>query len=1042
MDFQFLPNYFAIGSLNAFLFFLFLIIVFIRVKEPSHSTLHLIGMAFSMLLFNFSYIISHGFSNYPTFWTRFINIFMALVGNIHATAFFFYFPDKIYPKIARLVILTMYTITIIVGIWIIFVFWNAPYYYIFNSHFWDSDTLYEQKIASLIILVFFIFTIIVGIWRSIIQKDSTRKTVIALLVAMAIVLIIPGVLHVLSRDGLAERSDYMTSFVLTNIIGFFLIAVIYINKTKDKTTILARLVGITLATILLILQITGYFYLKTIEDSFDKEHLAFAKEFYILGKDHPHQNFQLVFNRETEKLASTKGSLEKPILEERERLLRNSSYLLEISQLPKKDFPNQLKKFLLSTHPYFKGYAGWLRTILENGKIQSPEELVQIILSKKNRIRYINSKIRPIPQEKWDKESISILNGVQSHFPGFLEALGYPEKSLSKKELQTYLTPIPLLEQRNYAGRIEYKPGEEKPIFSVAYSFYVPEKNVIVETGFSYLEYRKAIASSSWILITIILASYFLILFGFRFFYGGALLDPIERLVEGLREVNSGNLNARVEVQVEDEIGFMTKSFNNMTLSIKVSQEKLKDYAEHLEDMVRERTRELSETLKTVQELKTQQDGDYFLTKLLLEPLGKSQVQSPYIHLESFVKQKKQFTFRKWENDIGGDMNIAYQVTLSGKKHIAFVNADAMGKSMQGAGGALVLGSVFHTILDRTEMNPTVQMLSPERWLKNLFIELHKVFESFNGSMLVSGFFGLLDEESGFLYYLNCEHPKGVLYRDGKASFFEKDVVLRKLGTSNAEGTLKIETFQMEPGDVIILGSDGRDDILLGTNEEGVRIINENENLFLKVVEEAKGEIHAIVDKLKSLGELTDDLSLLRIERLTHKVQILDEGPLRKLFKEVNRLIETNQQEEAVKLLENFSHENPINPEVTKALAKLHYQLKNYELAARYANEYLFLKPSDHEFLYFASLCFRRIRNFPKSVDLSERLRLRNLNFTKNLALLADLHLRMKNLNRAKDIFEELKELDPDSQVLQYIQERLEKFENPDSEVVGNQVSS
>ena len=51
-----------------------------------------------------------------------------------------------------------------------------------------------------------------------------------------------------------------------------------------------------------------------------------------------------------------------------------------------------------------------------------------------------------------------------------------------------------------------------------------------------------------------------------------------------------------------------------------------------------------------------------------------------------------------------------------------FLNADAMGKSMQGAGGALVAGAVFNSIIERTMLSPTVQNQYPERWLKNSFV--------------------------------------------------------------------------------------------------------------------------------------------------------------------------------------------------------------------------------------------------------------------------------------------------------------------------------
>jgi hypothetical protein len=114
-----------------------------------------------------------------------------------------------------------------------------------------------------------------------------------------------------------------------------------------------------------------------------------------------------------------------------------------------------------------------------------------------------------------------------------------------------------------------------------------------------------------------------------------------------------------------------------------------------LESKVEERTRELSETLSTVQMLKRQQDGDYFLTSLLIKSLTAKDTITDEVHVKFKLKQKKQFEFQKKWSEIGGDLCRSEVIKLRNKKYTVFFNADVMGKSMQGAGGALVLGAVF-----------------------------------------------------------------------------------------------------------------------------------------------------------------------------------------------------------------------------------------------------------------------------------------------------------------------------------------------------------
>lgn len=56
------------------------------------------------------------------------------------------------------------------------------------------------------------------------------------------------------------------------------------------------------------------------------------------------------------------------------------------------------------------------------------------------------------------------------------------------------------------------------------------------------------------------------------------------------------------------------------------------------------------------------------------------------------------------------------------------------------------------------------------------------------------------------------------------------------------------------------MGSDGRDDLILGHNADGSNIVNENENLFLEHVRNSRGDLKAILERLEETGEIMDDL--------------------------------------------------------------------------------------------------------------------------------------------------------------------------------------
>lgn len=464
---------------------------------------------------------------------------------------------------------------------------------------------------------------------------------------------------------------------------------------------------------------------------------------------------------------------------------------------------------------------------------------------------------------------------------------------------------------------------------------------------------------------------------------------------------------------------FVTGIAVSLANSFLTVHNKVEELNEELEDKVELRTAELTQSLKQVQKLKEKQDGDYFLTSLLLAPLGINRSKNENVQVEFYVEQKKKFKFRNWRRDIGGDICIADTIDLKGRKYTVFLNADAMGKSMQGAGGALVLGSVFHSVLDRTKNTRAFSDHYPERWLKNTFLELHNIFVSFDGSMLMSLVFGLVDVETGFVYFMNAEHPWTALYRDKKAGFIENELVFRKLGMPGLNGSVFVRTFQLHEGDVLFLGSDGRDDLIIGTDNEGNRMIQEDENLFLRIVEIADGQLDKVISELKNIGELSDDLSLLRIafrekaSATSRKSE--DEQRIREHIVRSKKASKEGHYELALAELETAYKYNNANPRLLKEMARVNYNMKDFKTAAKYAEDYCSLRPEDTDFIFLASYCHKRSRNFERAIDLGERVRLRQPEMKANLINLADLYMNNNQPERAREFINSILEKDPEN---------------------------
>ena len=468
------------------------------------------------------------------------------------------------------------------------------------------------------------------------------------------------------------------------------------------------------------------------------------------------------------------------------------------------------------------------------------------------------------------------------------------------------------------------------------------------------------------------------------------------RITEMIAEGNFFFYHPREEnLRPNSPIGLLARNFNKMV-------GKIKDYQENLEKKVDERTVELEKSLNEITALKYQQDGDYFLTSQLLKPLAKNKAISNTVKIEYVLLQKKRFSFKHWDESLGGDICSSHNITLKQKKYVLFLNSDAMGKSIQGAGGALVLGSVFEAIVQRTKLSKYIQNYYPEKWLKEAYLELQMVLASFDGAMYATTFLGLVDEETGILYYINAQHPNPVIYRDQKASYLNTNSNYSKLGyypdqeNEELETVIKVSNTRLKEGDMFFCGSDGKDDLVIGHSNTGKREINNDEKMFLKIIETNKGKLNSIIQSLENTGEIIDDISIMKISftgnfNLNNNKKILNQ-----ILFDIKEPLESNNFQLCLNTLISYDSEIKKSPSYHKVISKIYFNLKNYKFAIQFGLNYLKFDPLDNKITYLISVSFKKLKQYKYAKELSEVLVLRNPenllynNFWNNLKFFSD----------------------------------------------------
>lgn len=1032
-------NLFSLGSLIPTIFIFLVSLFLFAVREKSSATLWLAITFLCMALFYAPYFPASTFFDSSMVFHRWFTVPFVLLAGIGFGQFALHFPSRSHPRLATTILAVQLLITAGMSAAFFYTTIDAPRIYHFDGHYWDFAADQISKITGMFIMLYILIAFALYIWRGIINKE-VRYAMFGMGVAFAASTFLPGITNVLSRDGALDRGVHQAVINLCVVIGFFSFTMIYINTTRDRTTVMAKIVGISLAVFLLVLQAIGFSTLSEKETAYDQ--IQSRESALILARaDYRPDNLRYIsrFSKEggfEEIYRAGDGNENRVDFQKLQNEFLNAS--VREGLLAKPAYGRaELESVLSTAHPAFAGYAGLiLQSYDQLSETQDPDfigtrDVLAQVDGLDRQILFSYNKLRVLPDDGFREAALAFLGKSGDLAPMYAAVAAFiaGETNLSGARLKAaaleFFKPFKPLGARHYR-RPAAGPDSTDPFTAFMQA---SGDGAIYEVGFSYLDYRQFVHGTATRLLWILAGVLGVVLIGFRVFFHGALLQPLDGLVGGVSRVNDGDLSVELPVKVEDEIGFLSHSFNGMVRSIRAAKASLQEYADQLEEKVEARTAELKNTLEQVQKLKQQQDGDYFLTSLLIKPLNSNRAVPKSVHADFYLKQKKQFEFRNRNSEIGGDLCMVHQIDLKGSTYTVFLNADAMGKSMQGAGGALVLGSVFESMITRTQMSSDAKDMYPERWLKNAFIELHKIFESFEGSMLISLVMGLVDERNGFMYYINAEHPFSVVYRKGKAIFIENELLFRKLGTTGMEGMIHIPTFQLEPGDQLIAGSDGRDDIVLGVHEEtGERIMNEDEEKFLTVVEEANGDLARIHELLLSEGEISDDLSLLSLRydgAGAANSSDEEDAETQDFVARAREAARNHAHRDAVMFLRQARLRSPDSVRVLKDLAVASYNLRDFNTAATLGREYVDLRPGDTDMIYMASLAFKKLRSFAGAADLAERVRLRDPRNVKNLLHLTEVHMLGGNLERAGYILDQAFEVDPENEKAKKLRERL-----------------
>ncbi len=570
-------NFFSIGSLIPALFHFLIALYFFQIPGKSRATFHIALGYLCMTVFNVAYVFSSSVYNPVAAYHRWITVGIIMLGETHFNMFLYYYGRERIPRFSGLFLGVQYSISLLVSILFFWGTLKGTKVYHFDGHYWDFAADKISTVIGLIIMAYILLFIVIMIFKMIFLKGRDRGVVLLMGCAYLAATIIPSITNTMSREGLIQRDVFQTTWVIFNLFGFFLLAIIYINNTNDKSTFMAKIMGISMVTLLVLLQGLSYYFLSDKESSYDELHRLQLSRISSQENYRPSDLIYTIrYSLKTGALAGIPGGDDAgdDSLKREFTASFQAAYLRwRIDKISESTFEKGLRQLTQSLPPYLDGYRRSLIYHLDhpgnNGL--DPAGLKNYLASLELYTLYYSRKIKGLPDTGFRENVLLFLKNVKPIFLPFRDHLlslivaSRREGSALKEELLFGMRPL-----RGPGTRFYRMSGE---VNKVCFIHFDPESQVFCEGGFSYLKYREFIHPASLRLVLIMGILIVFMLLGFRIFFLGAFIRPLRRLINGVSRVNEGDLSVEVPVTVEDEIGYLSRSFNNMVSSLKNADE-------------------------------------------------------------------------------------------------------------------------------------------------------------------------------------------------------------------------------------------------------------------------------------------------------------------------------------------------------------------------------------------------------------------------------------------------------------------------------------
>lgn len=234
--------------------------------------------------------------------------------------------------------------------------------------------------------------------------------------------------------------------------------------------------------------------------------------------------------------------------------------------------------------------------------------------------------------------------------------------------------PLPVAELTTDRMYIRDQQGhlfETPPIPSQTHVVFLAElEEQWVEMGLSYTAYRQAVHERAQPFVLAIVTIPLVVLLVFPRFFATTLVNPLQNLLRGVRQVNEGDLNTAVVLSGTDEIGYLTQSFNSMVHSLRQQNEQLEEYSRTLEEKVEERTFDLQQMMSNAEQARAVAEEANQAKSLFLANMS-HELRTPLNAIIGYAELLKEDATDLGVDEMNPDLE---RIRLSGQMLLSLIN--------------------------------------------------------------------------------------------------------------------------------------------------------------------------------------------------------------------------------------------------------------------------------------------------------------------------------------------------------------------------------